>query len=370
MNKRNRIYNLIPLGIFSIIFWGCNSTEPKNTNLPVVTIVEPQEGFITNSATVSIICSVNGKILPPISKTLKEGANQISCSAKDSAGNTGMSGNRMVYQNSKILFVNNDAQAGGNGSSWEKAYNQLDSALLDKKTDTAGTQIWIAEGIYTPILEGYRVPAGIRLYGGFPKVGPKFLIGQRDSMATKTKIESKEEIPSLMEIMGQSGANNLNEIELNSLEFTGPSGNGLSISKIINAKISNCSFTKMDGFKAVYFTGGGGSFKNCKFHHNKIGNNIVEAWSISENGLVFENCVFESNAAVSAIILASGDKGNISILNSQFLDSLAFPDSKAFTFDLPLAIFKRCKVKGGINTIENTKSGGQIDYDGSNQSPL
>jgi predicted outer membrane repeat protein len=59
---------------------------------------------------------------------------------------------RIVYDGAvlaHVIYVNAHAAAGGNGTSWAHAFNNLQSAL-EVAAKTPGEQIWLAEGTYTP----------------------------------------------------------------------------------------------------------------------------------------------------------------------------------------------------------------------------
>ncbi len=69
-----------------------------------------------------------------------------------------------------LCFVDADATSGENtGNSWPDAYTDLQSAL----TDTNCTEIWVAEGTYTPDASGadrsatFQLVDGVEVYGGF-----------------------------------------------------------------------------------------------------------------------------------------------------------------------------------------------------------
>ena len=48
----------------------------------------------------------------------------------------------------KIIYVNKKAKSGGNGTSWCKAYNNLQSALDDSNAHPS-SQIWVTKSTYT-----------------------------------------------------------------------------------------------------------------------------------------------------------------------------------------------------------------------------
>ena len=74
----------------------------------------------------------------------------------------------------KIIYVDENANEGGDGTSWEEAFIYLDEAL--EYARACGDQIWVAAGTYEP--DGYSDPNAtfklvnnVALYGGFPEGG-------------------------------------------------------------------------------------------------------------------------------------------------------------------------------------------------------
>jgi len=73
-----------------------------------------------------------------------------------------------------VLFVDDTALGGNNGSSWADAYLSLQDALA---VAVSGQEIWVAEGVYYPddgstVTDGNRstsfaIPSGVTVYGGF-----------------------------------------------------------------------------------------------------------------------------------------------------------------------------------------------------------
>ena len=57
------------------------------------------------------------------------------------------SGYSLVAQPATIIYVDADAVGIGNGSSWDNAYSDLQTAL---SVAASGAEIWVAEGAYYP----------------------------------------------------------------------------------------------------------------------------------------------------------------------------------------------------------------------------
>lgn len=85
------------------------------------------------------------------------------------------------------IRVDIDAPDGGDGTSWEKARNDL-RATVEEFAGTGGT-VWVAEGIYQPPDEGVvlRVGPGTNLYGGF--AGVETTLAQRDLGSHTTTLQ-------------------------------------------------------------------------------------------------------------------------------------------------------------------------------------
>lgn len=86
----------------------------------------------------------------------------------------------------QVIHVDADAPDGGDGTSWQTAYNDLRLALQSAEN----AQVWIAEGTYTPDAGtgdqamSFDVPTGAELYGGFN--GTETALDQRDPDAHPT----------------------------------------------------------------------------------------------------------------------------------------------------------------------------------------
>jgi len=80
-------------------------------------------------------------------------------------------------------YVNASAGGTPDGNSWLTAWTDLQDAL----TDSACTEIWVADGVYTPGTlqsDTFNILPGTKVYGGF--AGGETLVGQRNALANVT----------------------------------------------------------------------------------------------------------------------------------------------------------------------------------------
>lgn len=95
------------------------------------------------------------------------------------------------------IYVNASAAAGGDGTSWAKAFKSLDSALNAAASSTTSEQIWVAKGTYKPTisysggysgteanLKTFKLPSNVAIYGGFS--GTETSLGQCKPSANVT----------------------------------------------------------------------------------------------------------------------------------------------------------------------------------------
>ncbi|MCJ7499192.1 hypothetical protein MUP29_02955, partial [bacterium] len=73
-----------------------------------------------------------------------------------------------VSQASQVYFVSATAPEGGDGTSWETAFDHPQDALDAARE---GDQVWVAQGIYGPLDptggEVVRLESGVTVLGGF-----------------------------------------------------------------------------------------------------------------------------------------------------------------------------------------------------------
>ncbi len=184
--------------------------------------------------------------------------------------------------------------ANGTGDSWSNAMGDLNQALQQAEE---GTQIWVAQGIYTPTSSddrdvSFNIPEGIQVYGGFN--GTETDLSQRNTKNNVTILSGE---------IGNKGIvdNSYTVVFFDKVSestvldgFTITAGNA-------NGELEEANPSRCGG--AVYINGSTGICKpvinNCSFVGN-FGRDGAAVYNNGRNGEsspTFANCIFMNNEA-------------------------------------------------------------------------
>jgi predicted outer membrane repeat protein len=244
-----------------------------------------------------------------------------------------------------VIYVDASSSAGSSadGSSWARAYNNLQDALNAAASDTAGpAQIWVAKGTYVPtqiyapngIAGGSdaeagivdptdphlatfnlpNVPGGLTIYGGF-QAGMTSL-SQRDPAQYPTILDGQEKVWHVVTAANDIAKTGVTAT-LDGLTIQGGNADGPAGSEFANPLIGND------------YNAGGGLYVNFDSH------------------IILNNDIFAHNAAGNpslAVPFALGEGGGVlsnnsdlSVTNSRFTDNTAISSGGALgavsTFD-------------------------------------
>ncbi len=231
---------------------------------------------------------------------------------------------------SKVWYVDDDAAGDGSGESWNNAFTRIQLA-----TDAAitGDEIWVAEGVYTPVKNKPVVSMnkGVYVYGGFE--------------GNETKLSERGnpfEYPSVLDGEGRSfhvvdGASNArldgfivkNGDARISYSYANK-GAGLLNVRGRRLEVANCAFfnnrasaqswTSLGG--AVYNEKGIMKISNCYF----LGNSAYQSGSAIygyRSGTIIENSVFAGNGVSREGAALADIKGEVEVTNCTFNGNLA-----------------------------------------------
>ncbi|MBN2514233.1 MAG: right-handed parallel beta-helix repeat-containing protein [Sedimentisphaerales bacterium] len=171
------------------------------------------------------------------------------------------------WDTSGILYVDKNAPAGGNGTSWELAYNDLQDALTRaRETEcTFDYVIYVAQGIYKPDEtpeEGFMLPEGVSVYGGFPSGGCEF--SERNPKRYETILTGlidEDEFPDAIKVVTMGDETLLDGLTVaNGLEY-GIYGEGADFT------LANCIIKENDRY-GIYAENGNVAVQWCMINSN------------------------------------------------------------------------------------------------------
>jgi hypothetical protein len=170
-----------------------------------------------------------------------------------------------------VWFVDAAAGAGGDGTTWAKAFqrpNQLPTAKM-----VAGHQVWVAQGTYSPTVNFAPVLTmvdGVSYYGGF--LGDELTVAGRPTPVGGTFLDgAKGGTPSVHVVVGAGNATLDGFIVRNGVATSG-FGGGLLVDSVTGTMtVINSTFASntahYDG-DALYAIGSTVNVINCDFQNN------------------------------------------------------------------------------------------------------
>jgi hypothetical protein len=239
------------------------------------------------------------------------------------------------------LYVDTDAAGAGNGSSWADAFPELRDALATALLCGGVTEIWVAEGTYTPTGDSLRtytfeLRSGLALYGGF--AGTETSRGERDWAANVTTLSGD------IHVQVESTDNSFHVVTANGVDATAvldgftitggyaaesisnENGGGMYIS---SSSPTLANLIILDNYAAyngggVYNTNSSSSFSNVIFESNEadIGGGMTIT-SAGSDGAVLVDVSFIDNEAGTA------GGGLVTTFSSPTLENVTFIGNSA-----------------------------------------
>jgi predicted outer membrane repeat protein len=237
------------------------------------------------------------------------------------------------------VYVNVSAGVNGDGTSWDTAFTDLQSAL---EIALSGDEIWVAAGIYKPTDDTdrpatFNLKTGVKIYGGF--AGDEASLGERSSD------------PELTILSGDIGTENVDtdnsyhvvyadgvtDAVLDGFTVTrgrgdSANGNGAGMyTKDSELTVSNCIFSdnkvSVDDSKSYGVSSGGGMYNknsalivtNCTFRNNVVGNQSY--FRIGRGGGMCNEGYFTTGAEQrSSVITGCTFSNNIASSKTEYPD--------------------------------------------------
>lgn len=202
----------------------------------------------------------------------------------------------------------------GSGISWNKAAGDLAAVLRKAKS---GTEVWVAEGTYTPTKTNNRnasfvIPDGVKIYGGF-KGGEIFK-------------KDRNPIVYLTVLSGEIGSSLLEDNSYN---------------VIYTKNVSN--ETIVDGFHII--NGCAQSWKASQGHRSRSGAGWYNDGSFGASNPQITNCFFSNNRAIDGGAIYNngmGGKCEVTLNSCSFINNIANLDGGA--------IYNSCHKQGSVFT--------------------
>ncbi len=236
-----------------------------------------------------------------------------------------------------VLVVDKDASGANNGSSWANAFTSLQSALA-AADGVSKTEIWIAEGTYTPHASDFNVSfqlkANVALYGGFS--GSESARSQRD-FAQHVVVLSGDlagdddySVSPINFVHPNSrnvvlGADNA---VIDGVQVMGALGAGLSAYST-SPTIRNTVF-QMNNRSGSFSDGGSPIYENVIFYRNHTDDSGggLSTWNATPT---LRNVVFANNSSNSAAggLLSGGSTSQINLYNVSFIHNTAIASTQS-----------------------------------------
>lgn len=196
----------------------------------------------------------------------------------------------------RLLFVDDTAPPGGDGSSWAGAYTDLQDALDEADALTGEVEVRIAAGVYRPDrgtgdrTMSFVVRGGMALVGGFPDGGGE--AGERDPAQHETALTGDLAGDDTGE--AATWAENAEHVVLAANPFLRPGAT------VFDGLIIEGGDSPDDG-AGIVASNSALQVRGCVFRRNRAAGRggaivILEQWE-APGPSVIESCAFESNEA-------------------------------------------------------------------------
>jgi hypothetical protein len=223
-----------------------------------------------------------------------------------------MSGAGYTCPPDSVYYVDADALGAGDGSSWADAFTDLQDALAVAWACPSVTQIWVAEGTYTPTggtdrTESFEIYSSMAVYGGFE--GTETLLSGRD-FVSKTTILS-----------GEIGSPGISDNSYHVVYAWGVDTTAVLDGFTVTGGFADSSSVYAWHGGGLHCTSGSPAISNVVFTGNRaVGyGGGAYAWTNAR----FLNVVFDGNTADYGGGLCTGGKNDSRIVNTIFTANTA-----------------------------------------------
>jgi predicted outer membrane repeat protein len=265
---------------------------------------------------------------------------------------------------SAVVYMDRD-RPGGNGSSWETAYNNIEDAIAGSGESQ---EFWVAEGTYTPSNPLTPKP-GSQFYGGF--AGNETARNQRDVSAYPTVIDGQNSLKHVVFINMLATNVRIDGFTIkrgsaSSGEGWDTHGGGMFVDQQ-SCVIANCTVTanssEIQG-GGIFVNRAAVTIDNSEFQSNtSTHGGAVGGY---ESTLTVTNCEFSSNSASQNGGAIYNDQAPTSISNCSFTQNRADVQGGAVSVNRAGATVDRSQFSGNASGLGGALAGYDSDVSISN----
>ncbi|HRJ14910.1 MAG TPA: putative metal-binding motif-containing protein, partial [Saprospiraceae bacterium] len=297
-------------------------------------------GYVSNSAD----CNDANQAINPLAAEVCDGFDN-NCNSQTDEGN-------VCCPSGNVIYVKANATGANNGTSWNNAYTNLQSAL--NSTCLGITEIWVAAGTYKPTTGADRnisfvMKNGVAIYGGFPGLsGQEGNFGVRNWAANVTTLSG--------EIGAAGNADNSYRVINNSFNSNAPlTSSAILDGFIVEAANANGSFPLNLG-GGMWNTHASPTVRNCIFRNNTATSGAAIFNDNSQANVT--NCLFTGNSCSVAGAAMSNGGGTASamVINCTFYGNTG--GNSTIHNEVGATAISNCIIWGNANGV----LGGTVSY--------
>ena len=284
-----------------------------------------------------------------------------------------------------VLFVDDDAPQGGDGTTWDTAYRFLQDALADASGGGV-TEVRVGQGTYKPdrdeanpngtgdSLATYQILSDVAVVGGFAGIGAPDP-DERDVNLYQTILSGdigilEEETDNCNHVVTGTGVTSTGVLDgftitLGFAHFGAwPQyvGGGMLIFGSGNPTIANCLFidNAADSGGAIWVENAAMTATSTRFTNNRAFDGVGGAIVGNFATITAVDCVFEANTADRGGAVLIGNSATSSFTNCTFTANEALFDGGAIrAYDVPVTLID-CSFTKNVALGDNTSSGGAL----------
>ena len=273
----------------------------------------------------------------------------------------------------QILYVDDSAPPGGDGSSWALAIRDLGLALT-VASHSSVSQVWVAEGRYLPSATdpaaSFVLPDGIPVYGGFD--GTETSLDQRDPALHTTLLDGDlngDDQPGCVgnadnswHVVRDSGGSraHLDGCTVRGGQRGPGAGLALNAAEVTLARLTleqNCAPNSAGG--GAFLRSERAEVRNCTFRDNNVFDGAgAGIFFLSPQEVLVSGCRFERQQGTGGTLTIEGvNAGNIEVLDSSFLEGI-ITEGGGILVDVPS--FASCLVERCTFERNDATTGGGL----------